>query len=99
MHKTERKFQLIEIAVPGDKRDEMKEKEEIENYSDLKRDAKKIRNISQLAMVPIVVGALGVTSKKFNNWLKKLGVKSRTELLQKTALLGTARIIKQVLET
>ena len=55
--------------------------------------------MSQVEVVPIVVGVLGVTSKKLNDWLKKLGVKSSTELLQKAALLGTARIIRQVLET
>ena len=83
----------------GDKRVEMKEQEKIENYSELKREVKKIWNMSQVGVVPIVVGALGVTSKKLNDWLKKQGVKSSTELLQKAALLETARIIRQVQET
>ena len=56
-------------------------------------------NMSQVGVVSIVVGALEVTSKKLNDWLKKVGVKSSTELLQKAALLGTASIIRQVLET
>ena len=50
-------------------------------------------------IVPVVIGALGVTSKTLKDWLKKLDVKSSIELLQKAALLGTAKIVRQVLET
>ena len=44
-------------------------------------------------MVPVVVGALGANSKRLDTWLDKLGITIRTGLLQKTALLGTARIL------
>ena len=47
---------------------------------------------------PIVVGALGVVTKKIQKWFSKIGVEIRTELLQKTALLGTARILRRVLQ-
>ena len=60
---------------------------------------KKIWNLSQVAVVPVVIGALGVTSKRLKDWLKKLDVKSSIELLQKAALLGTTKIVRQVLET
>ena len=50
-------------------------------------------------VVPVVFGALGVISKKLKGWLKKLNVKSSTELLQKSALPGTAKILRQILET
>ena len=56
-------------------------------------------NLSQVVVVSVVIGALGVTSKRLKDWLKKLDVKSSTELLQKAALLGTAKIVRQVLET
>ena len=60
VHKVERKCQLTDIAVPGDKRVEMKEQEKIENYNELKREIKKIWNMYEVGVVPIVVGALGV---------------------------------------
>ena len=60
---------------------------------------KKIWNLSQVAVVPVVIGALGVTSKRLKDWLKKLDVRSSIELLQKAALLGTTKIVRQVLET
>ena len=50
-------------------------------------------------VVPVVIGALGVTSKRLKDCLKKLDVKSSTELLQKAALLKTVKIVRQVLET
>ena len=55
--------------------------------------------IRHLEVVPVVVGALGVLSNRLDAWLEKLGVKIRTGLLQKTALLGTARILRKLLES
>ena len=50
-------------------------------------------------VVPLVTVALGVTTKRLKGWLKKLDVKSSREVLQKAALLRTAKIVWQVLET
>ena len=50
-------------------------------------------------VVPVVNGALVVTSKMLKGWLKKSNVKSSIELLQKAALLGTTKVVRQVLET
>ena len=47
--------------------------------------------MSEVVVVPVLTGALGVTSKTLKDWLKKLDVKSNIELLQKAALLGTAK--------
>ena len=46
----------------------------------------------------MVVGALGSTSKKLKKCIEELGVVISTALLQKTALLGTARILRKVLD-
>ena len=43
--------------------------------------------------------ALGVVRKRLDAWLEKLGVTIRTGLLQKTALLGTARILRKLLDS
>ena len=95
LYKIERKCHLIDIAVPGGKRIELKEQEKIGNYSKLRQEVKKIWNLSQIVVVPDVTGALGVTLKILKDWLKMLDVKS----MQKAALLGTAKIVRQVLET
>ena len=49
-------------------------------------------------VIPIVVGALGMISKKLEIWIKKIGINIRTETLQKSTLLGTARILRRTLE-
>ena len=58
----------------------MKEQEKVDNYSELRREVKKIWNLSQVKVIPVVTGALGVTLKRLKNWLKKLNLKSSIEL-------------------
>ena len=48
-------------------------------------------------VIPIVIGALGMISKKLDMWIKKIGVNIKTEALQKSTLLGTARILRRTL--
>ena len=76
-----------------------KEGAKIEKYQDLKREIGRLWGIKRLEVVPVVVGALGVVSNRLDAWLEKLGVTMRTGLLQKTALLGTARILRKLLES
>ena len=64
LYNTERKCHFIDIAVPGDKRIELKEQEKVDNYSELRPEVKKIWNLSQVVVAPVVSGALGVTSKR-----------------------------------
>ena len=99
LYKNERKCHLIDTAVPGDKRIELKEQEKIDNYTELRHEVKKIWNLPQVVVVPVVVGALGVTSKRLKECSEMLNMKSSIELLQNTALLGAAKIVSQVLET
>ena len=47
----------------------------------------------------IIIGALGTVSKDIEKWLAEIGVKCRLESLQKACLLGTARILRYVLDT
>ena len=99
LYKTERRSYHIDISVPRDEGIELNEQERIDNYSKLRREVKKIWNLSQAVVVPIVTVALGVTSKNLKDWLKRLDVKSSIEVLQKAALLRTAKIVWQILET
>ena len=52
-----------------------------------------------IMIIIIIIIALGVVSKRLDAWLEKLGVTIRTGLLQKTALLGTARILRKLLDS
>ena len=99
VEKENNKAILVGIASPWDQRVYENEGEKIEKYQDLKREIGGLWGIRHLEVVPVVVGALGVVSNRFDAWLEKLGVTIRTRLLQKTALLGTARILKKLLES
>ena len=54
------------------------------------------RGIRPVEVVPVVVGALGAVNKRLDTWFDKLGIIINTGFLQKTALLGTARILRKV---
>ena len=88
-----------DITVSGDKRIELTEQEKLDNYNELRQEVRMTWNLSQVVVVPVVIGALGVTSKRLKDWLEKLNIKSSIALLEKAALLGTATIVSQVLET
>ena len=70
LYKTERKCHFIDFAVPRDKRIELKEQENVDNHSELRREVKKIWILFKAVVVPVVIGALGVTSTRFKGWLK-----------------------------
>ena len=53
----------------------------------------------KVTIVSIVIGALGTVIKGLLNGLEDLEVGGRVETIQTTALLRTARILRQVLET
>ena len=76
-----------------------KKGEKIEKYQDLKREIGRLWGIRHLEVVLVVVGALRVVRNRLDAWLEKLGVTIRTGRLQKTALLGTARILRKLLES
>ena len=53
--------------------------------------------MNKVTVIPVVIGALVVISDKFERYMEKLDVKIAMESMQKTALLGTERILRKVL--
>ena len=95
--KKERSCKIIDFAVPGDSRIDEKEKDKIEKYQDVGRKLRKIWNV-KVKIIPLVVGSLGAIPKQFGNRLKQIGITGGTAQVQKIVLLGTARILRKVLE-
>ena len=96
--KKEKSCIIVDIAVPADGRVHEKEREKVEKYQDLRREIGRLWQLRKVQVVPVVVGALGSVTKEFDKWIEKLGVPGDVATLQKTALLGTARILRMVLE-
>ena len=59
---------------------------------------KKVWNLGSVDVIPVVVVALGSVSRWIGQCLEQIGIDVRIGLLQKTALLGTARILRKVFE-
>ena len=98
INKKERKGIIIDIAVPADVRVGEKERKKVEKYQDLKREIGRLWKLKMVEVVPVVIGALGSVTKGFDRWIEKLRIPLNVGVMQKTALLGTAGILRKVLE-
>ena len=54
-------------------------------------------NMKKVTVIPVVIGALGCISYCFEGYMEKIGIDVKLQVIQKTALLGTARILRQTL--
>ena len=54
-------------------------------------------DIKEVIVIPVVVGVLGAISAGFEKYIAAIVIEMRVERTQKTALLGTARILRLVL--
>ena len=97
VNKKDRKCYIIDVAVPGDVRIAEKETEKIEKYDELKREVERLWKV-KARVIPIVLGALGTVTRSLSNYIKEIGVKTQIKLIQKSVLLGTARVLRKVLE-
>ena len=52
----------------------------------------------KVRIIPLNVDSLGAIPKQFGYRLKQIGITVGTVQVQKTVLLGTARILRKVLE-
>jgi hypothetical protein len=48
-------------------------------------------------VIPVIIGATGIISKSLRQYLSNIPGKHEIEELQKTAILGTAHILRKVL--
>ena len=94
---------VIDVACPFDTRIKKKEQEKIEYYNDLdlKYEILKCWNkeVDKVMILPIVIGALETVTNNLRKNLDKVDLHLGVDALQKTCLLGTARIIRKVLDT
>ena len=84
------------MAIPDDGRVGAKEEEKVEKYH-LEREIRKMWGIRTKA-IPIVLGALGTIPLRLKENLRTISVNKSIELIQRCALLGSARILRKVLE-
>ena len=75
----------------------MKEDEKIEKYEKLRREISKLWSV-QTTVIPIIIRALGTITDHLRSFLAMVGVSLSFETIQKSALLGSAHVLRKVLE-
>jgi len=97
--KRAREALIIDVAVPGDARVAAKELEKQIKYQDLAIEMQRLWELRKIKVVPIVIGALGAVPTALHTHLKALKVEDvSVEQLQRTAVLGTAYILRRYLK-
>ena len=94
---TSRECHFIEITCPLDWSVLEKENFKVDKYQDLKREVAKLWNVRPV-VIPVLVGPLGMVANRVEGYIRKIGADVCVGLLQKACLLGTARILRRVLE-
>jgi hypothetical protein len=73
-----------------------KESEEILKYKYLTIEIQRMWNV-KTKMIPIIIGATGTISKSFRKYVSNIPGNHDVKDLQKTAVLGTAHILRKEL--
>jgi len=87
---------LIDVAISGDKNVIKKEAEKFLKYKDLTIEIQRMWNV-KIKVIPVIVGATGTISKSFRKYVSNIPGKHEVKELQKTAIMGTAHILRKVL--
>ena len=74
-----------------------KEQETIEKCEPLKEQIGNLWNMKKVTAIPVVIRAVGCITYCLEGYMEKIGIDVKLQVIQKTALLGTARILRQTL--
>ena len=95
--KVKKEIMIIDVAIPTDTKVCDKKQEKIEKYILLNTEIARLWQMKKVVVILILVGALETITTKFDKYIDSLGIEIRIEHVQKSALLGTAIIIRKVL--
>ena len=88
---------LIDVAISGDRNVIKKEAEKTLKYKDLTVEIQRMWNV-KTKVIPVIIWATGTISKSFRKYVSNIpGNHEVVKELQKTAILGTAHILRKVL--
>ena len=70
----------------------------MEKYQDLKKEIRRLWKLRNVEIAPLVIGALESIPAEFDRLMGKLGITCNAGVMQKSALLGTAKKLRKVLK-
>ena len=86
----------MEVAISGDRNVIKNEAEKILKYKDLTIEIQRMWNV-ETKVIPVMIGATGTISKTVRKYVSNVPGNHVVKELQKTAILGTAHILRKVL--
>ena len=87
---------LIDAAISGNRNVIKKEAAKILKYRDPTIEIQRMWNV-KTKVIPVIIGANVTISKSFRKYVSNIPGKHEVKELQKTAILGTAHILRKVL--
>jgi len=87
---------LIDVAISGERNVIKKEAEKILKYKDHTIEIQRMWNV-KTKVIPVIIRATGTISKSVRKYVSNIPGKHELKELQKTAILGTAHILRKVL--
>jgi len=87
---------LIDVAISGDRNVIKKEAKKILKYKDFTIEIQRMWNV-KTKVIPVIMGVTGTISKSFREYVSNIPGNHEVKELQKTAILGTAHILRKVL--
>jgi len=87
---------LIDVAISGVRNVIKKGAGNILKYKDLTIETQRMWNV-KTNVIPVTIGATGTISKSFRKYVSNIPGNHEVKELQKTAILGTAHILRKVL--
>jgi hypothetical protein len=89
---------LIDVAMPSDKNVIQNEAEKKLKYKNLSIEIQRMWNM-KCFVIPVTIGVTGIVSKSLQKYLETIPGQHSIDSLQKTAMLGTSHIIREVLQS
>jgi len=87
---------FVDVAVPGERNVIKKQAEYIVKYKDLIIEIQRMWKV-KAKVTPVIIGVTGTITKSLRQYLSNIPGKHEIKELQKTAILGTAHILRKVL--
>jgi len=87
---------LTDVAISGDRNVIKKEAEKILKYKDLTIEIQCMWSV-KTKVIPVIIRATRAISKSFRKYVSNIPGKHGVKEIHKTAILGTAHILRKVL--
>lgn len=84
------------MAIPSDYNIQKKATEKMSKYVDLQIECQRMWR-KKVEVIPVIIGATGVVDKNIRSYVGKIPGHHNIYNLQRSAILGTAHILRKVL--